>query len=87
MALMPAFGVRRLAAAFQLAARRNLHAITLRPGAFRRASEPKPIRNAFCHNECLYTPFRRLILRPSPTSNSPRINTYNLTENKHLHSH
>jgi hypothetical protein len=47
MALMPEFGVRRLAAAFQLEARRNLHAITLRPGAFCRAEEPKPIRNAY----------------------------------------
>jgi len=47
MAVKPEFGVRRLAAAFQLEARRNLHAITLRPGAFCRAEEPKPIRNAY----------------------------------------
>ena len=81
MAHMPEFGVRRLAATFQLEARRNLHAITLRPGAFCLAQEPKPIRNAYA----LRSP--NLILRSSPTSNSRRINTYNLTENRHLHFH
>ena len=87
MALMPEFGMRRLAAAFQLEARRNLHAITLRPGAFCRAEEPKPIRNAFATTSGSIRPLvAELILRPSPSSNSRRINTYNLTENRHLHS-